>query len=431
MPSTSHPNHVWLDDPNDIVITGYGAITPLGPSVEAMMTGLYAGRSGVRLLDPKAGIDGKAWVGAAIEGFDPKQHVQPRKTIKVMCREIQLAFGASMQACAMAGITQGSIEPDRLGTVFSGEIIFSEIADVEDIVRLCAKDGDMVHSQWSAQAIENMYPLWMLKSLPNMAACHVGIALDARGPNNTITTEGTSGLGALLEGMNVIRRNQADVIVIGSSASRVGFTRLLQRYEEDYSPSISEEGTICKPFDATRNGAAPGEVASTMVIERREHALARGAKVLGVLRGHASVFSGSSERWGGAKIATGNAIRSLMERAKVQPEQVDHINSAANGTKIMDSLQAQAIAETTGRCPVVSYKGALGDSISGSGLIELIASVEGMRQGRIAPTTNHQSTAYDCPIEVISGDAKPAQNECFIKLSNTPQGHCVGVLVSR
>ena len=237
---------------DDIVITGYGAITPLGHDVELFYKSLLKGASAVRLLAPELGIDGKHWMGSVIQDFDPKEHVQPRKIIKVMCREIQLGFAAAMQACRMAGVASSTVAPDRLGTVFSGEMFFSETVDVENIVRLCAIGGQMNHSRWATEAIENMYPLWMLKSLPNMVACHVGIALDARGPNNTITTLGTSGLNAVLEAINVIRRGNADVMVVGSTASQNTFTRLIQRYEEDYSTRYTNPETACKPFDAAR-----------------------------------------------------------------------------------------------------------------------------------------------------------------------------------
>jgi 3-oxoacyl-[acyl-carrier-protein] synthase II len=415
---------------DDIVITGYGAITPLGDDVDQFYQALLAGKSGVRFLEPVAGIDGEKWMAAVIGEFDPKEHIQPRKIIKVMCREIQLAFAASMQACSMAGIAAGTVEPDRLGTVFSGEIIFSDITDIDSVVRMCCEDGQMQHDRWSAVAFDNIFPLWMLKSLPNMAACHVGIALDARGPNNTITTEGTSGLNATLEAINVIRRGKADVMVVGSTASRTCYTRLLQRYEEEYSRAYDDASTACKPFDERRDGCVPGESASTMVIERRSHALARNAKILGTVHAWANTFAPKPRHWEGIRQATENAIGMLLDRSGISPSQIDHINAGANGTIRMDAGEASAIANLLGDVPVVSYKGGIGDSISGSGLIEWIGSLAGLNAGLIAPTTNHTKTGVDCPINVISQNPKPRNKSYVIKLSHTPQGHCVGLLTS-
>lgn len=411
------------------MISGYGLISPLGETPEIFYQGLLENRSAVSLIEPTDGVDGFHWTGAVIRDFDPKLHVQPRKTIKVMCREIQLAFAASMQACKMANITPGVVEPDRLGTVFTGEIIFSDIEDMHETVRLCSDGGIMNHSKWGITAMEHIHPLWMLKSLPNMAACHVGIALDARGPNNTITTESTSGLVAVMEAINVIRRGKADVMIVGSSASRICFARLLQRYEADYSYSSSDPVQACRPFDSKRHGSVPAESASCIVLERRSHADARNANILGTVASFANVFCGSPTRWGGARQATENAIQTILQRSGLAFESIDHVNSAANGSLVLDSAQSHGIRNTLGQVPVVSYQGAFGDSISGSGIIELIASVIGMQQGQIAPTTNHEQTAEDCPVQVISQLPKPRTASHFMKLSNTPHGHCAAILI--
>ncbi len=417
--------------PDEIVITGCGAITPLGHSVDALRQSLMRGESAISFLEPLSGVEGMRWMGSVIRDFDPKEHVQPRKTIKVMCREIQLGFGAAMQACKGSGVAAGTVDPDRLGTVFSGEMLFSETVDVESIVRLCAADGKMAHERWASQAIENMYPLWMLKSLPNMAACHVGIALDARGPNNTITTSGTSGLNALLEAINVIQRGKADVMVIGSTASQNSYTRLLQRYEEDYSRAYSNPAIACKPFDASRDGCVAGESATALVVERRSHAEARKAPILGSIVAWANTFGTSDQRrWSGTRTATERTLNLLMERSGLQATDIDHVNAAANGTIFGDAGEANGIAQVLKEVPVVSYKGALGDSVSGSAIVELIALLACMNQGSIAPTTNHVQTAADCPIAVLSKTPKPRNTPYAIKLSQTQQGHCVGVVVS-
>jgi 3-oxoacyl-[acyl-carrier-protein] synthase II len=347
-----------------------------------------------------------------------------------MCREIQLGFGASMQACRMAGIASGSMDPDRLGTVFAGEIIFSETVDVESIVRLCASEGQMEHGRWAAEAIENMYPLWMLKSLPNMAACHVGIALDARGPNNTITTASTSSLNAMLEAINVIRRDKADVMVVGATASQNTYTRLLQRYEVDFSRTYADPASACKPFDRERDGCVSGESASALVLERRSHAVARNANIIGSISAWANTFNPSLDgRWSGTKLATERALGILLARSGLQAAEIDHVNAHANGTIPGDAGEAMGIKSVLGNVPVVSYKGAFGDSISAAGLVESIASLFGMRAGSIAPTTNHHTTAVDCPIQVISGSAKPRSRSHVIKLSQSFQGHCIGVVL--
>jgi 3-oxoacyl-[acyl-carrier-protein] synthase II len=413
----------------DIVITGFGTIAPTGHSVSDHLQTLLAGKSAVRLLVQTKGETTNQWLAASIDNFDPKEHVQPRKSIKVMCREIQLAFAASMQAAKHAGIAAGTVDPDRIGTVFSGELIQSDLADVEDIVRRCSQQGIMDHSQWAQQAMENMYPLWMLKSLPNMAACHVGIALDARGPNNTITTEGTSSLNAIIEAINVIRRGKADVMLIGSSASRIGSTRMIQRYEEDYSTAIQDESRACKPFDAQRDGTVPSEMSSALVIERRLHALARGATPLATIVSWASTFNQPNrKRWSGIATATQATLDLLLERSRLEATQIDHINASAMGTREGDAAEASGIARVLPTTPVAAYKGAFGDAGSGTGLLEYISAIAAMREGAIPQITNCREPASDCPISLILKDPKPRSENYFVKLSNSPDGRCVGLV---
>lgn len=418
-----------VESDDDVVITGMGLLSPLGLDVSTHMARLMAGESAVRVLEPLKGVDGHYWLGAAVDGFDAKQHVQPRKSIKVMCREIQLAFGSAMQACKHAGIAAGTVEPERIGTVFSGEIILSDIDDIEEIVRRIATDGVMHHARWATEAMENMYPLWMLKSLPNMAACHVGIALDARGPNNTVTTEGTSSLAAILEAVNVIRRDQADVMLVGATASRLNPSRLLQRYEEDYSQNHESASNAVRPFDANRDGTAACEVSSAIVLERRRHAIARGVPILATIQSWSSLFfSSGDKRWSGVEQASNMVLKQLLERAKVAPETVGHINAAACGCIAGDAAEARGIQAAMPNTPVVSYKGAFGEAISAAGLVEYISSLAGLLNGKVAPTTNHQQTAGDCPIQVLSGGVHQATQQSFIKLSNTPAGRCVGLM---
>lgn len=429
MASASISQSVNDGNEDDIVITGLGTISPTGKNVDEHLQFLLSGQSSIRRFTEVRGVNEFHWLSASIDGFDPKEHIQPRKSIKVMCREIQLAFAASMQACKQAGVSAGSIDPDRIGTVFSGELIQSDLSDVDDIIRRCATDGEMRHAEWAFQAMENMYPLWMLKSLPNMAACHVGIALDARGPNNTITTEGTSSLNAVMEAINVIRRDKADVIVVGASGSRIGSLRLIQRYEPDFSKAIADESSACKPFDSQRDGTVPSEMSSAIVLERRSHALARGATPLATIVAWASTFAQPNRsRWSGVAVATKNAIELLMNRSLIAPDGIDHINACAMGTRDGDLAESKGIAHVLPKTPVVAYKGAFGDAGSATGLLEYISSVAAMRLGSIAPTTNCKTVDTGCSVNVITGGPKPRTADSFIKLSNTPDGRCAGLL---
>ncbi len=210
------------------------------------------------MVEPAEAVNGRRWMAGVVEGFEPKQFVQPRKSLKVMCVETQMAFASSVLACQQAGIEPGrssQIVWERslvLKCFLAKWKIFSRLWLCVDQVRRCSiRNG-------CEQAMSNMYPLWMLKSLPNMPACHIGIWLDARGPNNTLTTEETSGLNALIEAAHVIRRGQADCMLVGAAGNRISLTRYFQRYESHLSTSYESPLTACKPFDARRDGKVTG-----------------------------------------------------------------------------------------------------------------------------------------------------------------------------
>jgi 3-oxoacyl-[acyl-carrier-protein] synthase II len=403
-------------NPNDLVITGWGAVSPIGIGPEPFWDSLAHGRGAVRMVEPTTSVNGRRWMAGIVEGFDPKQFVQPRKSLKVMCIETQMAFASSVLACKQANIESGKIDSDRFGTVFGSEMLFSEVEDIEQIVALCRVGGTMDHLKWGEQAMSNMYPLWMLKSLPNMPACHVGIWLDARGPNNTVTTEETSGLNALIEAAHVIRRGQADCMLVGAAGNHL-------------SCAYDAPESACKPFDARRDGKVTGMGAATIVLERRSHAEARGAKPIAELVSWSSAFGRPTSHAAGSADAVARSLKQALERGKASVNEIDHVNASANGIVTMDANEAIGISSSLGETPVVSIKGYIGDSGCSSGLIELCASLEGSNHQLVPVTLNHASTAADCPVNVIKNQSKPWTQPYFMKTSMTPYGQSASVLL--
>lgn len=416
-------------NPDDLVITGWGAVSPIGIGPEPFWNSLLHGRGAVRMVEPAEAVNGRRWMAGIVEGFEPKQFVQPRKSLKVMCVETQMAFASSVLACQQAGIEPGKIESDRLGTVFGSEMLFSEVEDIQQIVSLCRSGETMQHSKWGEQAMSNMYPLWMLKSLPNMPACHIGIWLDARGPNNTLTTEETSGLNALIEAAHVIRRGQADCMLVGAAGNRISLTRYFQRYESHLSTAYESPLTACKPFDARRDGKVTGMGAATVVLERRSHAEARNAKPIAELVSWSSTFGRPTSHAAGSADAVARSLKQVLDRANVTANQIDHVNASANGVVSMDANEALGIVQSLGSVPVMSIKGYVGDSGCSSGLVELCASLAASENRMVPATLNHSSTAKDCPINVIKDQAQVWSKAHFIKTSLTPYGQSASILL--
>jgi 3-oxoacyl-[acyl-carrier-protein] synthase II len=416
-------------DRQEIVITGLGVVSPIGIGVPAFWESLEAKKTGIRIVHENIALHGHPIIAANIPDFDGKDWVKPRKSIKVMSREIQIAYAAAMMACENANIEAGKLDPDRFGVVFGGEIIFSDFIEIEGAVRRCSESGEMDHSLWGSHAPAEIFPLWMLRSLPNMAACHVGIAVDARGPNNTITTEETSSLGALIEAAMVIDRKQADIMIVGSAASRTNPTRLLQRHEKFYSKcdSVNE---ACRPFDARRQGTVPGEGSAVLVIETRQHAEQRGAKILAKLSGWGSRFVKPESPLEASSKSVAGSIAQSLSQSGLTIGDLDFVNASANGSLALDRAEATGIA-SVGQVPVTSYKGYFGDMGCSSGMMELAACVLSLQNNVVLPTMFHESTASDCPIGVVSSNAVPLTKGNLAKISTTPHGHCVSVVLSR
>ncbi|RMF93064.1 MAG: hypothetical protein D6741_14170, partial [Planctomycetota bacterium] len=183
----------------EVVITGMGVVSPIGNDMETYWDSMVSLHSGIRRLDLFGDSDIPTPIGGVVPEFNAKAVVRPRKALKVMSRDIQMAFVAADSAMKTAGFGESGIEPERLGIVFGADMIACELDEMVSAFRSCMVDGRFDFSLWGEKAMAELYPLWMLKYLPNMPACHIGIAHDARGPNNALTLAEVSSLSAIAE----------------------------------------------------------------------------------------------------------------------------------------------------------------------------------------------------------------------------------------
>ena len=200
------------DSDSTIVITGLGIVSPIGIGQEACWESVLAGRSGIRrisLFDP-SGLP--IQIAGQLPDFDPKPFLYNRKALKVMARDTQLGVAAAKLAWEDARLQAGAVDPERIGVVLGADRICNPVTDSEAAYRNCMVDGRFDFSRWGTAGLEASYPLSFLRVLPNMIACHISIAHDARGPNNTIHQGEVSSLLALEEAVRVLRRGWADVV---------------------------------------------------------------------------------------------------------------------------------------------------------------------------------------------------------------------------
>lgn len=381
------------------VVTGVGVVSPIGIGTDEFWDSLMAGRSGVGPYTLLTGTPMPVRFGGSIDNFEPKQYVKPRKSLKVMCREIQLGFAAAGFAIEDAAVSAGSVDPERFGVVFGSDMLYGEVKELEDLYRSCLTSDGFDFSRWG-DAMSNLNPLWLLKYLPNMVACHIGIAHDARAHNNTITLGDASSLLSLIEAVRVIERGHADLMICGGTGSRLSLTAMMYRGDSDLS-HFEVAPRACRPFDVNRDGIVNGEGSAAIVLERRSHAEARGAKILAEIAGcglgHESRQVGQPE----TGVAMEHALRQAMEAAATVPAEIDHVNARGISTVDGDIAEARAIHAVLDNVPVTALKSYFGHLGAGTGAVEAVASLAAFARGTVPPTLNFESADPRCPVEVV------------------------------
>ncbi len=414
----------------EIVITGMGVVSPIGIGSEAYWNSLSEGHSGVRALDVFGDSDLPAPIGGEISDFDPKQYVRPRKSLKVMSRDIQLAFVAADFACQQAALDTRPIDPERLGVVFGADMIACDLREMVDAIRSCVVDGQFDFSRWGQQSMAEMYPLWMLKYLPNMPACHIGIAHDARGPNNSITLREISSLSAIAEAVRVIERGQADAMIAGGASCWVHPFIWAYGRSFELSGRLDEPAAACRPFDADRDGMIHGEGSAAFILERRQLAEARGANILARILGFAATF----EPYADVRPLRGDAIRSAiklaLQNAGIGPGEIGHVNADGLGTVQNDVIEAQAIRETLGDVPVTAPKSFFGNLGAGTGAVEMVASILALEKSCVPFTLNYERPDPQCPVNVVRKTFLKDTKPTVMVLNQTQRGQSIAMVLA-
>jgi 3-oxoacyl-[acyl-carrier-protein] synthase II len=413
----------------EVVITGLGVVSPIGIGRETFWQSLIEKRSGVGPLSVTTNTDLPVKFGAEVRDFEGKKYVKPRKSIKVMCREIQTGYTAASLALDDAGLASGAVDPDRFGVVLGSEMFYCDIQELGDAYRKCVVDGQLRPEMWGEGAMSDLYPLWMLKYLPNMVACHVAIAQDARGPNNTITLDEVSCLLAVIEAASVIERGAADVMITGGSGTRVNLTRILYRGDLQLSHRHDAPHAACRPFDADRDGSVIGEGAGAFVLETRSHAEARGATILATVRGAGRGFEFVDRPCESRGAGIRHSIQTALKSAGLEASQIGHVNAHGTGMVVEDQIEAQAIRHCLGDAPVTAPKSYFGCLGAGTGAVEMACSILAISQGLVPPTLNYEKPDPACPVNVIHGDPLPIENRNALLLNQAETGQTAAVII--
>src|SRR3990170_8374443 len=381
-----------------VVVTGMGALTPLGNSVDAFWQGCVEGRSGIdwiTLFDYSAypvKIDGE------VRGFDPQDYMD-RKDARRMARFSQLSVAAAKMAIEDAGLKLEREDTTRVGVLLgNGNGGFPE--DDQAMRTIIEKGGSRLD------------PFFMSKTLPNIAAAQVAMQFGLKGYNNTVTTACAASTQAIGDALDVIRLGRADVMVAGGGEAGIcelglaGFhiMRALSTRSDDPKKAS-------RPFDAGRDGFVCAEGAGILVLETLEHATRRGARILVELAGYGA---NSDAYHVVAPCVDGDgaqrAMRLAIEDARLGIDAIDYINAHGTSTPANDAAETIAIkgvfAERAYGIPVSSTKSMIGHALGASGAIESIACIKAIETGIIPPTINYETLDPACDLDYVPNTAR-------------------------
>ncbi|MEO1614359.1 MAG: beta-ketoacyl synthase N-terminal-like domain-containing protein [Planctomycetota bacterium] len=424
-----------------VVITGLGVVSPLGNDPDQLVDSLRTRQTGIKLLDQipsdilSINHGAQAWdFSGSIDDYGPmdkKLQRTIRKGSKVMCREIEMGVAVAQLALVDAKLDVESRDPERTGVVYGCDYIMSLPHEFAKGIEKCLVDGEFDFKKWGEHGKPEVNPLWLLKYLPNMPASHVAIYNDLRGPNNSITVREASAGAALAEAYSTISRGHADVLVVGSTGSRIHPLRSLHAdMQETLASGQDDPSTMSRPFSATRDGSVLGEGAGALVCETLEHATSRKATILGEVVGYGSSAVGATKS-DFFQTAITNVLRSAL--GDEDAGQIGHVHAHGLSTQECDRQEAAAILSVFGDAnsqpPVTTAKGHFGNLGAGGGMVETIASLKSLG-GNLFPIRNLETVSDDCPINAVTADDVPAGDQ-FINLNITPQGQASAIRIRR
>jgi 3-oxoacyl-[acyl-carrier-protein] synthase II len=427
----------------EVVITGIGIASPIGIGVDTFWENLSTGRSGVhhcKLFPSTAAPDA---CGAEVSDFTDETAKKiylkdQRKNLKAMCREIQLGVASAGMALKHGGVDLEKINHERLGVEFGANLMLSAPDMLEDACATCCEPPESKHfefEKWGQAGLSQMEPLWLLRYLPNMPACHISISSDARGPSNSLTMDDASANTVLGEARRILLRGHADILISGTTGTTLHPIKTLHLgLWHDLAATPAEPERRCRPFDMDRAGRVVGEGACTFILEDREHAEGRGAKIWGKLLGTGSSCVLSTTGVVGTRAALANAMRAALREAGLQPQQIGHINAHGLGTRESDIEESKAILDIFGddlgrKIPVTALKSYLGNSGAGSGMLELAGSLLGLAHGVIPHTLNYETPDPQCPLNIVSGKPMPTDNRIVLKINVTRMGQASASII--
>lgn len=396
-----------------VVITGLGAITPLGQTVKETWENLLKGKSGVGYIDRFDTSNLPVKIAAQIRNFDPLKRLS-QKEAGVPIKKLDLfsiyALWAAEEAIEDSALLKGPFDPDRVGVIIASGIGGVETLEREIIVGY-------------TKGYDRISPYLIPMMIPDMASGLIAIKYRFKGPNYCTVSACASSAHAIGDAFRLIRYGDADVMIVGGSEAPIiptavaGFSSM-----KALSTRNDEPEKASRPFDRDRDGFVMGEGAAVLVLEEYEHAMRRGAKIYAELVGYGATADAYHIT---APCVDGEGAVKCMLRAlkdaRLSPDEVDYINAHGTSTKLNDAVETLAIKKVFGerayKIPVSSTKSMIGHLLGAAGAIEAVATIMTIHTGIIHPTINYENPDPECDLDYVPNEAR--KKEVNVAISNS------------
>jgi 3-oxoacyl-[acyl-carrier-protein] synthase II len=405
-----------------VVVTGLGAVTPLGNDRRATWEAAVSGRSGIDFISTFDTSEFPVRIAAEVRGFDPGDIVGPKEARR-LDRNVVMGVAAAAEAVEDASL-DSAYRPDRVGVLF-GTAIGGLIGITEQ------------HQVLRERGPDRVSPYFIPSVLVDAASGQIAITLGLRGPNYAPVSACATGSTAIGEAAEVIRRGAADAVLAGGAEACLhplilaGFCAMRGLAAEDeYPPRAS------RPFDRTRNGFVMGEGACVLVLEELEAARARGARIYAEVLGYgASNDAHHLAQPDPASVGVVEMMRAALERAEIDPERVGYINAHGTSTPLGDLAETKAIKEVFGdhayELAVSSTKSMTGHCFGAAGAVEALMCVLALHEGVLPPTINYETPDPECDLDYVPNEARRVQVDVALSNAMGLGGHNGCVLFGR
>lgn len=406
-----------------VVITGMGAVSPLGLDVPALWRSIVEKRSGVgriTLFDPS---DLEVQIAAEVKGFDPANYMD-RKEARRNDRFVHFAVAAAKEAMRSANLTIDEDNADDVAVIIGSGI--GGLTSLSEQFKVFFEKGP-----------GRVSPFLVPMMITNMAGGIVSILTGARGPNYSPVSACATSTNAIGEGMHLIRRGAAKAVIAGGAeAPIVPMALAAFNSARALSTRNDEPETASRPFDATRDGFVMGEGAAVLVMEDLSYALERGAPILAEVVGYgwtSDAYHITAPAEGGVGMV--KAMRLALREAGLKPEEIDYLNAHGTSTPANDRTETQAIKTVFGdyayKLPISSSKSYFGHLLGAAGAMESVVSILGMQHNLIPPTINLKEPDPECDLDYVPNEPRPARIDTLMNNSMGFGGHNVSLIFRR